>query len=148
MSTHTRILYQVVFASKNRHAFLTPENQNRLFSYIVGMIKKRNCYCYIVGGHQDHIHLIFELNPDYKLSDLVKEIKNASNTFMKQQIDLFPNFIAWQIGYGAFSYHRDSLPFLTKYVTNQESNHKNMDYRDELIKLYIEHGIEYDDRYL
>ena len=40
MSTYTQILYQVVFGSKDHIPFMTTENENMLFAYISGVLKK------------------------------------------------------------------------------------------------------------
>jgi len=51
MSTYTQILYQIVFGSKNYTDFLNKENQGPLFGYLVGMLGKRGCHPYRVGGY-------------------------------------------------------------------------------------------------
>ena len=64
MSTFTQILYQIVFGSKDYTTFLTRENQGKLFGYIVGMLNKRNCHSYQVGGYANHIHIVTHLSGD------------------------------------------------------------------------------------
>ncbi|HPM19064.1 MAG TPA: hypothetical protein PLS58_12915, partial [Bacteroidales bacterium] len=48
---HTRILYQIVFDSKNYTYFLNKENQGPLFGYLVGMLSKRGCHPYRMGEY-------------------------------------------------------------------------------------------------
>ena len=62
MSTYTQILYQVVFGSKKCVRFLTRTNQEELFRYMAGILKNKKCFPYVVGGHSNHIHLVFSLH--------------------------------------------------------------------------------------
>jgi hypothetical protein len=55
MSTYTQILYQVVFGGKDHIPFLKTDNENMLFAYIAGILRKKSCHSYIVGGANNHI---------------------------------------------------------------------------------------------
>lgn len=71
----------------------------------------------------------------------------SSSEFIKTN-QLFPKFGGWQDGYGAFTYTFTEKDRLIEYVKNQEEHHKNKTFRQELMELLIEHGIEYDEKYL
>ena len=59
-----------------------------------------------------------------------------------------PNFSGWQSGYAYFTYSNEAKDKLIEYVKNQESHHHKKTFKEELIDLLIEHGVEYDERYL
>lgn len=80
-------------------------------------------------------------------ANLVKDIKLSSASFIKKE-HLFKNFNGWQDGYGAFTYHHSSKNNLIEYVKNQENHHKHVGFKEEYIGLLIEHGIEFDEKYL
>lgn len=40
MSTHTQILYHIIFSTKNRESVIVPKNKERLLKYIWGIIKR------------------------------------------------------------------------------------------------------------
>jgi hypothetical protein len=63
MSTYTRFLYQLVFASKDHVPFLSSANQDILFAYIAGVLKNQSCHSYIVDGAVNHIHIITHIHP-------------------------------------------------------------------------------------
>lgn len=148
MSTYTRILYQIVFGSKYYSSFLTKENEKPLYSYMAGIISNRNCKPYIIGGYQNHVHIISSLHPALSLSQFIKDIKLGSGEFMKNRRALFNNFPGWQIGYGAFTYNYNDKKFLIDYVENQEEHHRKKSFKEELINFLEEFGIEYDEKYL
>ncbi len=147
MSTYTQILYQIIFSPKHRKPVLIKENRPILFKYIWGITKNKNCHLYRINGVEDHLHIVSHLHPSIALADLVKDIKVASSGFIKDE-NLFPKFTNWQIGYSAFTYKVDAKNNLIEYVKNQEAHHKKISFRDELIALYKEHQIEFDEKYL
>jgi REP element-mobilizing transposase RayT len=148
MSTYTQILYQVVFGSKKCTPFLTRTNQDELFRYIAGILKNRKCFTYIVGGHSNHIHLVFSLHRTVTLSDLVRDVKKASEDMMLKTKGKFIRFTGWQAGYGGFTYSYESREQLIKYVENQAEHHRRISFREELIGFLREFGVEYNEKYL
>ena len=103
MSTYTQLLYQIVFSTKERNPVLAKPNRARLFRYISGILKNKNCHLYIINGVEDHIHILTHIHQSIAIADLVKDIKVASNLFIKEQ-NLFNDFTYWQEGYGVFTY--------------------------------------------
>ncbi|MCB0741409.1 MAG: transposase, partial [Chitinophagaceae bacterium] len=57
MSTYTQILYQIVFSTKYRKPVLLKENRDKLFQYIAGILKNKNCFLYRINGVEDHLHI-------------------------------------------------------------------------------------------
>jgi putative transposase len=147
MSTYTQILYQIVFATKNRKPCLTPKNRPELFKYIYGILKNKNCHLYRINGVEDHIHILISLHPSTSLSSLVKDIKVGSSGFIADN-NLFPDFTHWQEGYGAFTYSFNARDILIEYIKNQEEHHKKITFRDEFIAMLNEHNIRFDEKYL
>jgi putative transposase len=147
MSTYTRILYQVVFSTKNRNPTLLKENRKELYNCIYGILKNKNCFTYQIGGIEDHIHIIFELHPSIALSNLIKDIKLGATSFIKEK-EIFPDFMGWQDGYGAFTYNVDAKENLVFYVKNQEEHHKTISSINELKEMLKDFGVEYDEKYL
>jgi REP element-mobilizing transposase RayT len=147
MSTYTQILYQIVFGSKNYTEFLNMENQGSLFAYIVGILRKRECHPYQIGGYGNHLHILTHLSTTITLADLVRDIKKASHEMMKET-SLFKLFPVWQVGYGAFTYNVSQKPVLIKYIHNQEEHHRKISFKEELTELLNENMIPFKEEYL
>ena len=147
MSTYTQILYQLIFSTKSRNPCMTKQNRRALFAYIYGVFKNLNCHVYRINGVEDHIHFCFSLHPSIALSDLVQKIKHAGTTIIKEE-KLFPNFNGWQDGYSAFTYDQNAKNNLIDYIKNQEEHHKKETFIEELKRLFEEHGIDYNEKYL
>lgn len=147
MSTYTQILYQFVFSTKNRDKTLNEINRKELYKYIWGILNKKKCHLYRIGGTNDHIHIVTHVHPTLAPATLIKDIKLASDDFIKKN-NLFPQFTGWQNGYGAFTYSIKDKESLINYVIHQDEHHKVKIYQEELIELLNEHGIEFNEKYL
>lgn len=148
MSTYTQILYQIVFGSKGYTDFLDVENQGSLFGYFVGMLRKRECHPYQVGGYGNHVHILTHISTTVTLADLVRDIKKASHEMMVREKSLFKLFPGWQVGYGAFTYNISMKPVLIKYIQNQEEHHRKFSFKEELTELLNENMIPFKEEYL
>ena len=148
MSTYTQILYQVVFGSKKCTPFLTSDNKEELFRYMAVVLRNKKCFTYIVGGHSNHIHLVFSLHPTVSLSSLVRDLKKASEEMMFKTKGKFIRFIGWQTGYSAFTYSTEATGALVHYVENQAEHHRRISFREELIDFFKSFGVEYNEKYL
>ena len=147
MSTYTQILYQIVFSTKNREKVLIKENREKLFRYIWGILKSKDCILYQINAVEDHIHIATHIHPSVSLSSVIKDIKVASSKWIKEE-GVFPDFISWQKGYGAFTYSISGKKNLINYIKNQESHHKTSSFKEEYIKLLKECDIDFDEKYL
>jgi putative transposase len=148
MGTYTELLFQIVFGSKNHLPFLNHDNEEQLFRYIAGICKNKKCQPHIVGGYRNHLHIIISIPPSIAISNLVKEIKNASSCMIKDKKSLFPDFISWQEGFSAFSYQKSAIDDLVSYVRKQKVHHKRQTFVEELLEFYREFEVEFDLRYL
>ena len=95
----------------------------------------------------DHIHIFIGMKPSIALSDLVREIKNNSSTFINEKKWVMGKF-NWQEGFGAFSYGHSQMDAVVKYVQNQEEHHTKKTFKEEYLELLKKFHVEYDQKYL
>ncbi|MBN1592120.1 MAG: IS200/IS605 family transposase [Candidatus Coatesbacteria bacterium] len=147
MSTFTQILYHIVFSTKNRTPSLCGSNREPLYRYIWGLIKNRDCHLHRIGAVEDHVHILTTLHPCQRLADLVRDVKTKASRWIKDE-RIFPDFIGWQDGYGAFTHSRRDKDALVDYINAEKAHHRRVSFADELRQLLIEAGIEFDERFL
>ena len=147
MSTHTQILYHIVFATKYRKPTIEKSQKKRLFAYIFQLLTNKKCHLYRINGVEDHIHILTHIHPTISISALVKDIKVSTSIFLKKEL-IFKNFDGWQEGYGAFSEAIKSKDRLINYVKNQEKHHEKKSFFDEYKVLLEEHEIVFDEKFL
>lgn len=147
MSTHTQIMYHVVFGTKFRTPSLVKEDRTILFKYFWGVLKNKKCHLYRINGVENHVHILTHIHPTVALSDLIKDLKLASNAFIDEK-NLFPTFKGWQKGYAAFTHHFNDKDRLINYIKKQEEHHQHVSWPEELKALLKEHHVKFDERYL
>lgn len=147
MSTFRQIYYHIIFSTKYRRPVLNEQYEEELYKYIWGIVKNKSCKLYRINGMPDHIHLFTDLHPSICLSDFVKDIKVASNLWMKQS-GLFPDFEEWQSGYGAFTYSKREKDKIINYIKNQKKHHQKENFEDEYKNILKSNGIDFDEKYL
>ena len=145
--SHANILLHVIFSTKERLPFLTPDVAPQLHAYLATATRNLDCECYRVGGIVDHVHLAVRLSRTLTTAKLVETIKSSSSKWMKDQPPELSKF-AWQKGYGAFSISQSHLTKLTHYIDNQEEHHRTQTFQDEYRDLLDKLNIPYDERYL
>ena len=145
--SYRQIYYQIVFGTKFRQPVIQESCCQDLYRYIGGIIKNKKSIPYRINGTEDHIHIFTDLHPTVSLSDLVKDIKVASSIWMKETGN-FPKFKAWQVSYGAFTYSSREKDMIINYINNQKEHHQRESFYDEYKRLLVEHGIEFDEKYL
>ncbi|PZX50218.1 IS200/IS605 family transposase [Algoriphagus chordae] len=146
-NTYTQIHIQAVFAVQNRISLIHPTWKNELYKYISSIVSKYDHKVLQINGMPDHVHLLMGFRPTQALSDLMKELKEDSSKWINTRGFVKRKF-AWQAGYGAFSYSKNQVPRLIRYIQNQEEHHKRQCFLDEYEELLKIHEIEYDQRYI
>lgn len=147
MATHTQLIYHLVFSTKHREPTIVPDQKKRLFAYIHNLLTNKNCHLYRINGVEDHLHILTHIHPTIAISILVKDIKLASDDFIKSE-GIFPDFKGWQDGYGAFTESIKAKERLINYIKNQEEHHRKISFLDEYKQLLKEYEIEFDEKYL
>jgi REP element-mobilizing transposase RayT len=144
---YTCIIYHIVFSTKHRDPVLKKDKRPDLFRYMWGMIKNKKCHLYRINAVEDHIHILSSLHPTVALADFIKDLKVGSSKWIKES-GIFPAFRHWQISYGAFTHSEAEKKRLIRYIVHQQEHHRDVSYRDEMISLVKEAGLEWDERFL
>ena len=147
MSQSLAQLYvHLVFSTKERRPFIKEDVQPRLHAYISGAFDKIECSTVQVGGVRDHVHILFRLNKNRALAEVVKEAKVESSKWMKKNGGA-PLF-SWQAGYGAFSVSASNLEMVIEYIRKQEEHHRTRSFEDEFRQLLRRYNLSFDEAYV
>jgi len=145
--TYSQLLNHIVFSTKGRTPWITPEIANRLYPYIGGIVRAEKGVLYDIGGIEDHVHIYLRWRPDGSASDLMRTVKARSSKWVH---DTIPNLaaFAWQEGYSIFSVSNSQEEAVRKYIATQAEHHKREDFKSELRRLIGAHGVEFDEKYV
>lgn len=141
------ILIHLVFSTKNREPFITPEIESELHAYMATIFQGCKSPSLLVGGTRDHRHALFALSRTWALADVVEAVKTNSSKWIKAKGREFRQF-HWQAGYGAFSIGQSQAQRVKAYIANQKEHHCRRTFQDELRTLLKKYEIEYDERYV
>ena len=138
----------IVFSTYTRIAYFEDEDvRARVFAGLATISNNLGCRTVIVGGVSDHVHILSRLSPTVCLSDLVRDLKSNSSTYIKRQGPRLSEF-RWQGGYGAFSVAAPELLAVRRYIDSQEEHHRKESFQDEMRRILREHDLNWNERYL
>lgn len=137
----------IIFSTKYRNDFIDEQIESQLFRYIASLCKEMESPALIIGGADNHIHILCLLSRKIALMKLVQEIKAHSSKWMKTKGDKYEDFF-WQDGYGAFSVSPNNIFTVSNYIKNQREHHKEMDFKTEVLNYYEKYKMEYNEKYL
>jgi putative transposase len=142
------VYIHLVFSTKERRPFLRDKSARQaLHSQLGGISKTLECPPILVGGVEDHVHVLARFARTITQADWVKELKRVSNGWLKEQGREYAGF-EWQGGYADFSVSPSNLEEVRDYIAAQEEHHRKMTFQDELRALLRKHAIEWDERYV
>ena len=145
--TYSQILLHMVFSTKKRQPWITPEVAERLYPYMGGIIRSEKGVLLATGGMEDHVHLYLRWRTDETLSNLMRNLKAHSSLWIHENFQSLGSF-AWQEGYSAFSVSKSQEEAVRKYLSNQAEHHRKTDFKTELLRLLEAHQVEFDPRYV
>jgi len=120
--------------------------QSRLHEYLGGITKNLDAFPQGIGGVEDHVHMLIGFKANHRLSDLMREIKKSSSSWVHKAIGA--QAFAWQEGYSAFSVSPTARPAVQRYIQNQAEHHRSKTFKEELIELLEKSGVEFNTKYL
>jgi putative transposase len=141
------ILIHLVFSTKHREPWLTPEIEPELHAYLATVFQGCDSPALLINGDKDHVHALFALARTWAVADMVEEVKKRSSKWIKTNGDGFSQFY-WQAGYGAFSVSQSQVEQVRRYIANQKAHHRQRTFQDEYRALLNKHGVEFDEQYV
>src|SRR6266436_4177862 len=79
-----KVYLHVVFSTKNREPLLLDDWRDELFRVLGGAANNLGCQSLIVGGVEDHVHLLIQLGRTITIADAVGKIKSTSSLWVNQ----------------------------------------------------------------
>jgi putative transposase len=143
--SYTKLIYHIVFSTRNRDPWITPDIRPRVHQYLGGAIRGEGGTPYAIGGVEDHVHLLLRWRADAALSDLIRNVENGSSSWARET---FKGATGWQDGHASFTVSESLSPMVTAYIDGQEEHHKKQTFQEELIEFLERHGVEYNPEYI
>jgi putative transposase len=136
----SNLLIHIIFSTKGRRNLLSSEVRPRLFPYMGGIIREIKCKPIIIGGVEDHVHLLIEISTSDSIAKIMSVLKSNSSRWIHDEIGM--GYFEWQRGYAAFSVSQSMKPIVERYIARQEEHHRKQNFREELTEFLKANGIE------
>jgi putative transposase len=138
--SYNRIWIHSVWATKNRFPFISQFIEKEIFAFISEQFRNQGCPVRIINGMPDHVHCLYLLNPTKSISEIIKQVKGSSSSFINSN-NLIQDAFDWQDGYASFSVSDSIMPKVYQYIKNQKKHHLIKSFEDEqkeMMKLLID----------
>jgi putative transposase len=137
--SYVKIWIHVVFGTKYRENLIVPTIKKEVHQIIIDEVNGLDCSLMAINGMPDHVHILFLMNAQKSIADIMKQIKGGSSYQINQK-DLMTGKFAWQIGYGAFSVSESGIEKVKDYIKNQEIHHQKQTFQEEYERFLELHG--------
>ena len=146
-NTFTSLHCHIIFSTKNREPWLRQDIEERVWSYLGGIARENGMKAVMIGGIENHVHLLVGIPPTLAVSKAVQLIKGGSSVWIKESFPGLRGF-GWQDGYGAFSVSKSQVADVAEYIRGQREHHRVKSFEEEYRAFLDKHEIQYDERYV
>src|ERR1700722_18909562 len=138
-------LVHCVFSTKSRRNLIRPEVQPDLWAFIGGIARKNGFKALIVGGTENHVHILLSLSAIMAVAKALQLIKGGSSRWMNET---HADGFAWQEGYGAFTIGVSQMRDTVAYIRGQKEHHRERSFEEEFLAFLKKNRVEYDPKYV
>ncbi|MDB6038697.1 MAG: transposase IS200-family protein [Verrucomicrobiales bacterium] len=71
-NTYTSLHYHVIFSTKDREPGIRQDTEQRIWSYLGGIARENDIKALLIGGIEDHVHLLLDVPAVLALSKAVQ----------------------------------------------------------------------------
>jgi len=143
----SRVYVHLIFSTKHRQRWLDDSVRPKVHAYLAVVARDMGCPYVVVGGVEDHVHMLMDIGKQALPINIVAKVKKASSKYIKTFGNEYSNFY-WQAGYGMFSVGPTHLKDVRQYVENQVEHHKRVTFNDEFRTFLNRYEIDFDERYV
>ncbi|MBT3381436.1 MAG: IS200/IS605 family transposase [Lentisphaerae bacterium] len=142
-----QVYIHLIFSTKQRHRWLDDTIRSRVHAYLATLARDQGCPYVVVGGPDDHAHVLADLGKSVLPVDLVGRLKQESSKFVKTLGTDYVDFY-WQTGYGMFSVGPTRVAAVKAYIEGQCEHHRRQSFREEFRAFLDRYDIVYDEKYV
>lgn len=111
----------------------------RVMAYIAGIAINLGVTKPIVGGVENHVHLLGNFPMTQTVPNVMRRLKSTASGWIKGLHGHYHDF-SWQQGYAYFSVSASRYHQLVEYIRTQREHHKTMSSAEEYQRLVEMHS--------
>jgi putative transposase len=103
--------------------------------------RKNGFKALIVGGTENHMHVLLSLPATMPLAKAMQLVKGPSSHWMNEK---FKTEFAWQEGHAAFTVGISQKRNTVAYIQEQAEHHRKRNFEEEFLAFLKKNDVEYD----
>ena len=115
-----RLFYHFVWTTKNREPLLVSDVEPHVYRCLRADAKEMYAPLCVVGGIEDHVHVLAAFRPAMSPAGFVQQLKGSSSHLVTH---VLKRPFEWQEGYGVFSVSESNVERVIEYIRNQKQHH-------------------------
>ena len=120
-----RCYYHVIWATKNRAAWITLEIETVILSSIREKALELESPILAINSVADHIHIAACVPPKLSIAEWVKHMKGVSTRDVNARFPNLDTAFGWQQGYGVLTFGAKNQQMVIDYIERQKEHHAN-----------------------
>jgi len=88
----TQLYAHLIFSMMDRFPFLKDDIRDRVHAYLATVLRDMGSPFVVVGGVDDHVHILFDMGRIHAAKDFVEQIKRETSKFVKTLRPNLDNF--------------------------------------------------------
>ena len=129
-ATYSLIQVHVILYLHQEQAVFSEKQQLLLNNRLPKIISLLSQKPIITATLPEHVHILMEIKPFSRVSDLLNKIKKQSTEYIQQQ-KWFDQTFRWSNGFAVYSNSARDLPRVYNHIAQQEHYHKKVSFKDE-----------------
>lgn len=115
--------YHVIWCPKYRKPVLTGDVENRLKEIIQEVAKEKQAEIIELEVMPDHVHLLVEIDPQYGIHKLIKQMKGRSSRLLRSEFKQLKSRIPtlWTNSYFVSTVGGAPLSVIKQYIEDQQN---------------------------
>jgi putative transposase len=146
-NVQTRLFMHMILTTRRSAPFITPDLEAGLHERLAEIVKEERCQPLAIGGGEEHVHVLVRYRATTVPSKFFARLQTESARWVQQEFPEFDGF-AWEDAEIMFTISGEEVPREAEKILMQAATHRNVTYREELVKVLSEAGIEFTEEEL
>lgn len=116
--------YHVIWCVKYRRKLIDADIENRLKEIVFDICAERNTDLIEIECNNDHVHLLVEVDPQYGIDKLVKQMEGRTSRLLRQEFGILRTRLPslWTNSYFVSTVGGATLSVIKQYIENQKKS--------------------------
>lgn len=124
----SRTWIHVIWTTLDAMPRIPVRKRQKFLLFLLKYCQDEEIYLDVANALEDHVHLLLMLNPKQSLSAVVRNIKEAAEQYLREEM-------LWEKDYRAYSLSPAKIPYLRRRIRRQEKIHRLISLEQELWEL-------------